>query len=82
MWKYLVMYIDDYVCGEYGYDNVDLCMQVLFVVYGLVFWCGVGYVVFFNVDVYLLMVYLLGIMFVVNDGNYDVVKDMLVFVVC
>lgn len=77
----MMFYYGKVIYGEYGFDNVDLVMCVLFLVYGLVFCQYLVVLEFLNVDVYLLMIYLLCIIVVLNDGDYEVVKGMLVLVV-
>jgi len=63
--------------GEHGYDNADPRMRALFVAHGPAFRAGLRVSEFPNVDVYPLMTHLLGLPAAANDGDYDVVKDML-----
>ena len=63
--------------GEHGYDNADPRMRALFVAHGPALRAGLRVSEFPNVDVYPLMTHLLGLPAAANDGDYDVVKDML-----
>ncbi|MGN2254797.1 ectonucleotide pyrophosphatase/phosphodiesterase [Frateuria sp. GZRe12] len=63
--------------GEHGYDNAAPQMRALFVAHGPAFRDGVMVPPFPNVDVYPLMVHLLGLPPQPSDGDYDAVKDML-----
>ncbi len=63
--------------GEHGYDNTDPLMQALFIAHGPAFRVGAQVSAFPNVDVYPLMIHLLGIPAAANDGDYNAVKDML-----
>ena len=64
--------------GEHGYDNAEPSMQAIFVAHGPAFRAGVTLPPFPNVDVYPLMVHLLGLPPQPSDGDYEAVKDMLV----
>ncbi|MBB3225476.1 putative AlkP superfamily pyrophosphatase or phosphodiesterase [Luteibacter sp. Sphag1AF] len=63
--------------GEHGYDNQDPTMRALFVARGPSFQPGATIAPFPNVDVYPLMIHLLGIHGESNDGHFDEVKDAL-----
>lgn len=63
--------------GEHGYDNADPQMRALFVAHGPAFREGITVPQFPNVDVYPLIMHLLGLPAAPNDGNYDEVKGML-----
>ena len=63
--------------GEHGYDNTEPLMQALFLAHGPAFRAGAKVPAFPNVDVYPLMTHLLDLPAAANDGDYDVVKDML-----
>jgi len=63
--------------GEHGYDNASPQMRALFVAHGPAFRDGVVVPPFANVDVYPLMVHLLGLPPQPSDGDYDAVKGML-----
>ena len=64
--------------GEHGYDNDDPNMRALFVAHGPAFKRGLTVPEFDNVDVYPLLAHLLGVKPQPNDGDYAVVKPMLV----
>ncbi|MDR3387060.1 MAG: ectonucleotide pyrophosphatase/phosphodiesterase [Rudaea sp.] len=64
--------------GEHGYDNADPAMRALFVAHGPAFRHGLVVPEFDNVDVYPLLTRILGIRPQPNDGDYVVVKPMLV----
>jgi len=64
--------------GEHGYDNAAPEMRALFVAHGPAFRDDVTVPPFPNVDVYPLMVHLLGLPPQPSDGDYDAVKGMLV----
>lgn len=64
--------------GEHGYDNAAPQMQALFVGHGPAFRDGATMPPFPNVDVYPLMVHLLGLPPQPSDGDYSAVKGMLV----
>jgi predicted AlkP superfamily pyrophosphatase or phosphodiesterase len=64
--------------GEHGYDNAAPQMQALFVAHGPAFRDGATAPAFPNVDVYPLMVHLLGLPPQPSDGDYDAVENMLV----
>lgn len=64
--------------GEHGYDNAAPQMRALFVAHGPAFRDGAMVPAFPNVDVYPLMVHLLGLPPQPSDGDYDAVKGMLV----
>ncbi|UGB39284.1 ectonucleotide pyrophosphatase/phosphodiesterase [Frateuria soli] len=63
--------------GEHGYDNAAPQMRALFVAHGPAFRDGVTVPPFPNVDVYPLMVHLLGLPPQPSDGDYRAVKGML-----
>ncbi|WP_424683462.1 ectonucleotide pyrophosphatase/phosphodiesterase [Frateuria sp. YIM B11624] len=63
--------------GEHGYDNAAPQMRALFVAHGPAFRDGATVPSFPNVDVYPLMVHLLGLPPQTSDGDYDAVKGML-----
>jgi predicted AlkP superfamily pyrophosphatase or phosphodiesterase len=64
--------------GEHGYDNDDPKMRALFVAHGPAFKRGVTVPEFDNVDVYPILTHVLGVKPQPNDGDYGVVKAMLV----
>jgi predicted AlkP superfamily pyrophosphatase or phosphodiesterase len=64
--------------GEHGYDNDDPNMRALFVAHGPAFQHGLTVPEFDNVDVYPLLAHVLGVKPQPNDGDYAVVKPMLV----
>jgi predicted AlkP superfamily pyrophosphatase or phosphodiesterase len=63
--------------GEHGYDNDDPDMRALFVAHGPAFRQAVVVPEFDNVDVYPLLMHLLGIEVQPNDGDFAVVAPML-----
>ena len=63
--------------GEHGYDNAAPQMRALFVAHGPAFRDGATVAPFPNVDVYPLMVHLLGLPPQPSDGNYGAVEGML-----
>ena len=63
--------------GEHGYDNDDPNMRALFVAEGPAFRHGVVVPEFDNVDVYPLLVKILGIRPAANDGDLNAVRAML-----
>lgn len=63
--------------GEHGYDNLDPTMRALFVAHGPAFARGVTVAPFPNVDIYPLLMHLLGLEPLPNDGNLDAVKGVL-----
>jgi predicted AlkP superfamily pyrophosphatase or phosphodiesterase len=63
--------------GEHGYDNASPQMRALFVAHGPAFRDGVTVPPFPNVDVYPLMVHLLGLPPQPSDGDYGAVRGML-----
>ncbi|MEX1828639.1 ectonucleotide pyrophosphatase/phosphodiesterase [Luteibacter sp. CQ10] len=63
--------------GEHGYDNLDPTMRALFVAHGPDIARGVTVAPFPNVDVYPLLMHLLGIPALPNDGHLDDVKGVL-----
>lgn len=63
--------------GDHGFDNADPLMRALFVAHGPAFRTGITVPSFPNVDVYPLMMHLLGLPPTPNDGNFDAVKGML-----
>ncbi|MGN2246017.1 ectonucleotide pyrophosphatase/phosphodiesterase [Frateuria sp. GZRR35] len=63
--------------GEHGYDNAAPQMRALFVAHGPAFRDGATVPPFPNVDVYPLMVHLLGLPPQPSDGDYGAVKAML-----
>lgn len=63
--------------GDHGFDNAEPLMRALFVAHGPAFRVGATVPEFPNVDVYPLMMHLLGLPAAKNDGSYDAVKDML-----
>jgi predicted AlkP superfamily pyrophosphatase or phosphodiesterase len=63
--------------GNHGYDNADPLMQAIFIAHGPAFRTGAKVPAFPNVDVYPLMMHLLGLPPAANDGDYDAVKEML-----
>ncbi|WP_266158801.1 ectonucleotide pyrophosphatase/phosphodiesterase [Dyella silvatica] len=63
--------------GEHGYDNIDTDMQATFVAHGPAFLEGIQVKAFPNVDVYPLMIHLLGLPPAPSDGDFDAVKGML-----
>ncbi len=75
--EYLKKHAGDLSLGDHGFDNADPLMRALFVAHGPAFQVGVRVPEFPNVDVYPLMMHMLGLPAVPNDGNYDQVKDML-----
>jgi predicted AlkP superfamily pyrophosphatase or phosphodiesterase len=64
--------------GEHGYDNAAPQMQALLVAHGPAFRKDATVPPFPNVDVYPLMVHLLGLPPQPSDGDYRAVEDMLV----
>jgi len=63
--------------GEHGYDNDDPSMRALFVAHGPDFRRGVVVPEFDNVDVYPLLMHLLGLRAQPNDGDFAAVAPML-----
>lgn len=63
--------------GDHGYDNDDPNMRALFLAHGPAFRRGLVVPEFPNVDVYPLLVHLLGIRPAPNDGDFSVVAPML-----
>ncbi|TCV91315.1 putative AlkP superfamily pyrophosphatase or phosphodiesterase [Luteibacter rhizovicinus] len=63
--------------GEHGYDNADPTMRALFVARGPSFQPGATVAPFPNVDVYPLIVHLLGISGQPNDGNLGDIEGLL-----
>ncbi|MDF3980946.1 ectonucleotide pyrophosphatase/phosphodiesterase [Luteibacter sp. PPL201] len=63
--------------GEHGYDNLDPTMRALFVAHGPDFVRGATIAPFPNVDVYPLLMHLLGVPPQPNDGHLDDVKGLL-----
>lgn len=63
--------------GDHGYDNAAPQMRALFISHGPAFRRGAVVPEFPNVDVYPLMIHLLGIHGEPNDGSYGAVRDML-----
>lgn len=63
--------------GDHGYDNDDPAMRALFLAHGPAFRQGLVVPEFDNVDVYPLLVHLLGIRPAPNDGDFAVVAPML-----
>ncbi len=63
--------------GSHGYDNADPRMRALFIAHGPAFRRGLVVPEFPNVDVYPLMMHLLGLPPQPNDGHFDAVRDML-----
>jgi predicted AlkP superfamily pyrophosphatase or phosphodiesterase len=63
--------------GEHGYDNAEPSMQAIFVAHGPAFRAGATLRPFPNVDVYPLMVHLLGLPPQPSDGDYRAVEGML-----
>lgn len=63
--------------GEHGYDNDDPAMRALFVAEGPAFRRGAVVPEFDNVDVYPLLVKILGIRPAANDGDLNAVRGML-----
>ena len=75
---YLASHAGHVSLGEHGYDNAAPQMRALFVAHGPAFRDGVTVSPFPNVDVYPLMVHLLGLPPQPSDGDYGEVEDMLV----
>jgi predicted AlkP superfamily pyrophosphatase or phosphodiesterase len=75
--EYLRTHPDKLSLGDHGFDNADPLMRALFVAHGPAFRAGITVPQFPNVDVYPLMMHLLGLPPAANDGNYDAVKGML-----
>lgn len=75
---YLASHAGRVSVGEHGYDNAAPQMRALFVAHGPAFRDGVTVPSFPNVDVYPLMVHLLGLPPQPSDGDYDAVEGMLV----
>lgn len=63
--------------GEHGYDNDDPDMSALFLAEGPAFRRGIEMPRFDNVDVYPLLMHLLGLQPQPNDGDFSVVAPML-----
>ena len=63
--------------GEHGYDNDDPKMQALFVAHGPAFKHGLVVPEFDNVNVYPMLVHVLGIKPAANDGDLKVTQGML-----
>ena len=63
--------------GEHGYDNAAPQMQAVFVAHGPAFRKDAAVPPFSNVDVYPLMVHLLGLPPQPSDGNYHEIENML-----
>jgi predicted AlkP superfamily pyrophosphatase or phosphodiesterase len=63
--------------GEHGYDNNDPNMRALFIGHGPAFKQGLIVPEFENVNVYPLLTHVLGIEPAVNDGDFNIVRDML-----
>jgi predicted AlkP superfamily pyrophosphatase or phosphodiesterase len=63
--------------GDHGFDNADPLMRALFVAHGPAFRVGITVPQFPNVDVYPLMMHLLGLPAAPNDGSYEAVEGML-----
>lgn len=63
--------------GEHGYDNADPKMGALFVAHGPAFKRGLVVPEFDNVDVYPLLIKILGIKPAPNDGDLNAVAPML-----
>lgn len=74
---YLASHAGHVSLGEHGYDNASPLMRALFVAHGPAFRDGVVVPPFPNVDVYPLMVHLLGLPPAATDGDYDAVEGML-----
>jgi predicted AlkP superfamily pyrophosphatase or phosphodiesterase len=75
---YLATHAGHVSLGEHGYDNAAPQMRALFVAHGPAFRDGVVVPPFPNVDVYPLMVHLLGLPPQPSDGDERAVADMLV----
>lgn len=75
--EYLKKHAGHLSLGAHGFDNADPLMRALFVAHGPAFRVGVRVPEFLNVDVYPLMMHVLGLPAAPNDGHYDRVKDML-----
>jgi len=63
--------------GEHGYDNADPRMRALFIAAGPAFREGLRVAEFPNVDVYPLIMHLLGLTPLPNDGDFSAVSGML-----
>ncbi len=63
--------------GDHGFDNTDPLMRALFVAHGPAFRTGMRVPEFPNVDVYPLIMHVLGLPAAPNDGSYNMVKEML-----
>lgn len=63
--------------GDHGYDNDDPNMRALFLAHGPAFRRGLVVAEFPNVDVYPLLMHLLGLTPQPNDGDFAVVRPML-----
>ena len=74
---YLASHAGHVSLGEHGYDNAAPQMRALFVAHGPAFRDGVTVPSFPNVDVYPLMVHLLGLPPQPSDGDYGAVEGML-----
>lgn len=63
--------------GAHGYDNKYQSMQATFIAHGEAFKKGVLFEPFENIHLYNLMCRILGLDPAKNDGNFEVVKEML-----
>jgi predicted AlkP superfamily pyrophosphatase or phosphodiesterase len=63
--------------GAHGYDNKYQTMQATFIAHGAAFKKGYVAEPFENIQVYNLMCYILGLKPAKNDGNLNIVKEML-----
>jgi predicted AlkP superfamily pyrophosphatase or phosphodiesterase len=63
--------------GDHGYDNIDPEMRALFIAHGPAFKRALVVPEFDNIDVYPLVIHILGIKAAVNDGNFQTTRGML-----
>ncbi|MCH8126843.1 alkaline phosphatase family protein [candidate division KSB1 bacterium] len=66
-----------FVGATHGYDNTLKSMQGLFVAFGPAFKAGIEVDAFENVHIYNLMAKTLGLKPAPNDGDFEIVKEML-----
>ncbi|MEP7186910.1 MAG: ectonucleotide pyrophosphatase/phosphodiesterase [Rhodanobacter sp.] len=75
--EYAKTHVGHLSLGDHGFDNADPLMRALFVAHGPAFRFGIRVPEFSNVDVYPLIMHVLGLPASPNDGSYDAVKEML-----